>query len=237
MAIFTMSDLHLALSVDKPMNVFGTAWDDYMQRIHVEWNMAVSKDDTVVVGGDVSWAMHLNELNSDFEFINSLNGKKILLKGNHDYWWEGMSKMNRYLDENEFSSISFMQNNAALIEDMLVCGSRGWIVPNDLDFSSNDRKIYERELQRLELSFLDGERILKAEKCNRKICVLHYPPFSKDKSVDLGFENLMKKYGVTDCIYGHLHAAATKNAFEGENNGIVYKLVSADYLQFKPFKL
>jgi len=239
MAIFTMSDLHLAFSVDKPMNVFGSSWDNYMQRISDEWSALVSDDDTVIVGGDISWAMHLQELDKDFDFINSLRGSKILLKGNHDYWWEGISKMNRYLAEKGFSTINFMQNNALFIDGMLLCGSRGWILPGDADFSSNDRKIYERELARLELSFLDGEKLMKSSgvSAERKICVLHYPPFSKDHVPDEALKNLMHKYGVTDCVYGHLHAAATRTAFEGEYEGIIYKLVSADHLKFKPYKL
>ena len=239
MAIFTMSDLHLALSVDKPMNIFGSAWDDYMQRIHEEWNSIVTAEDTVIVGGDISWAMHLSELFKDFEFINSLNGFKILLKGNHDYWWEGITKMKNYLADNEFSTITFMQNNALVVEDILLCGSRGWILPGDSDFSAGDRKIYARELQRLEMSFADGERLLSCigDAPQKKVCVLHYPPFSKGYKPDEGIAALMHKYGVTHCVYGHLHAAATKNAFEGESDGIIYKLVSADYLQFKPHRL
>jgi len=239
MAIFTMSDLHLALSVDKPMNVFGSSWDNYMQRIEEEWNALVTDEDTVICGGDISWAMHLSELDKDFEFINSLKGSKVILKGNHDYWWDGMSKMNRYLEEKGFSTISFMQNNALLVEDTLICGSRGWILPGDSDFSSNDRKIYERELQRLELSFIDGENIIKKTgvSAKRKVCVLHYPPFSKDNVPDEGTVQLMNKYKVTDCVYGHLHAMATRTAFEGECGGIFYKLVSADHLHFKPYKL
>lgn len=239
MAIFTMSDLHLALSVDKPMNVFGSAWDNYMPRIRDEWNSSVSKGDTVIVGGDVSWAMYLEELYKDFEFIDSLNGFKILLKGNHDYWWEGMSKMKRYLADNGFSTITFMQNNALVAENMLLCGTRGWLLPGDSDFSASDRKIYERELQRLEMSLAEGKKLLKSTGMipDKKICVLHYPPFSKSHKPDAGFVGLMHKYDVTHCIYGHLHAAATANAFEGEADGIMYKLVSADYLQFRPYLL
>lgn len=239
MAIFIMSDLHLSLSADKPMEVFGSAWDNYTERTKCEWNSLVSPQDTVLIGGDVSWAMNLEDCFADFEFIDSLNGKKIISKGNHDYWWESLTKMNCFLEQNGFSTIRFMHNNSFLCENCLVCGTRGWILPGDSGFSQNDAKIYERELQRLELSLVHGEKRCECEGINpsKKICVLHYPPFTKEHVPDEGFNNLMKSYGVTDCCYGHLHASAARNAYEGVSDGIVYKLVSADYMLFKPYRL
>lgn len=239
MAIFTISDLHLSLSCDKPMEIFGSAWNNYIERTKSEWNNCVASDDTVFIGGDVSWAMHLEDCGRDFEFINSLNGSKVISKGNHDYWWESLTKMNKFLEDNGFSTISFMQNNSFLYNDCLICGSRGWILPGDSGFSQNDRKIYERELQRLELSFADGRKkcVRQGIEPVRRICILHYPPFTREHVPDEGFVKMMRKYRVTDCFYGHLHASAAKNAFEGETGGISYKLVSADYLHFKPYMI
>lgn len=239
MAIFTISDLHLSLSCDKPMDVFGNAWHNYIERIKEEWNACVKKDDMVFIGGDVSWAMHLSECYNDFEYLNSLNGQKIILKGNHDYWWESLTKMNNFLEESGFDTISFLQNNSFLYNDCLLCGTRGWILPNDSGFSDNDRKIYERELQRLELSFIHGEKQCKENNIQpkKKFCILHYPPLTREHIPDLEVVNMLKKYGYADCIYGHLHAAAAQRAFEGIIDGIEYKLVSADYLRFKPYKI
>lgn len=239
MAIFTMSDLHLSLSADKPMDVFGSAWSNYTERIRNEWNSSVGEGDTVFVGGDISWAMNLEECYKDFEYINSLSGFKVLLKGNHDYWWESVTKMNRYLSDNSFATMSFMQNTAMLTDDVLICGSRGWILPGDSGFSDGDRKIYDRELKRLELSFDDGERLLKLKNASpeKRVCILHYPPFTREHAPDSGFLYMMKRYSVTHCIYGHLHAKAARCATEGEIDGIVFKLVSADYLNFRPHRL
>ncbi len=234
-----MSDLHLSLGTDKPMDVFGSAWHNYTERIIAEWNSLVGENDTVLVGGDISWAMNISECTEDFKYINDLKGTKILLKGNHDYWWDGISKMNNFLADNEFNTIKFLQNNAFLVEDVLVCGSRGWLLPGDGAFSADERKIYERELQRLELSLDFGDKLLKSEGASvrKKICLLHYPPFTKDHVADEGIMSVMEKHGVTDCVYGHLHAAATKNAVEGVHGFAVFKLASADYLKFCPYRL
>lgn len=239
MAIFTISDLHLSLSVDKPMNIFGSAWDNYMERIECEWNRLVCDGDVVFIGGDVSWAMHLEECFKDFEFINSLKGSKVILKGNHDYWWESITKMNRYLSDNSFSTIQFLNNNAVLTDEYIVCGSRGWILPGDSGFTDNDRKIYERELQRLELSFADGAARVKKSgmKSMPTVCILHYPPFTRERSLDDGIASLFKKYGVCKCFYGHLHSRAAYGAVEGLIDQTEYKLVSADYIKFTPHRI
>lgn len=236
MAIFTISDLHLSLGTDKPMEVFGSAWDNYIQRIYDNWFGLVSSSDTVLVGGDISWAMHLNDCEKDFAFINSLPGRKLLFKGNHDYWWESMTKMNAFAEKNGFDTIEFMQNNAVICENCVVTGTRGWSLPGDGGFGEDDSKIYQRELLRLELSLKDGERLCQWEGIipDKKICILHYPPFTKEHNPDDGITELLEKYGVTHCFYGHLHSRSALNAFEGEVNGIHYKLVSADHLKFAP---
>lgn len=239
MAIFTMSDLHLSLDTDKSMEVFGRAWDNYIQRIYHNWNNTVKDTDTVIVGGDISWAMQLKECKKDFDFLNSLPGNKLLFKGNHDYWWESMTKMKAFAVDNGYHTFTFVQNNAILCEDSLICGTRGWSLPGDGGFGHDDEKIYNREVLRLELSLKDGEALagIKGLEPKKRICVLHYPPFTKSGVPDEGITGLMKAYGVTHCVYGHLHGLGLTGAFEGEHEGISYRLVSGDYLGFVPAKI
>ena len=239
MAIFTMSDLHLSLDTDKSMEVFGNKWNNYIERIHTNWNRVVSSEDTVIVGGDISWAMHLKDCRKDFEFLNSLPGKKLLFKGNHDYWWESMTKLKAFAEQCGFDTLTFMHNGAVIIEDVLICGTRGWSLPGDGGFGEDDEKIYLRELLRLELSFKEGMALCEAQGTSpsKVICVLHYPPFTRDGKADEGFVSLMKSYGVTQCVYGHLHSLGTGAAVEGEVDGIEYTLVSGDNIDFTPIKL
>lgn len=239
MAIFTMSDLHLSLGSDKPMEVFGAAWDNYTQRIYENWSSVVGAEDTVLIGGDISWAMHLKDCKADFEFLNSLPGNKLLYKGNHDYWWESMTKMNAFLSDNGYTTLRFMQNNAIVCEDSLVCGTRGWCLPGDGNNSEDDIRIYEREVLRLELSLTDGERLCRESgfRPDKKICILHYPPFTKESEPDAKITDLLQRYEITHCFYGHLHSRSTLTAFEGEHGGIKYRLVSADHLKFCPIKI
>ncbi len=239
MAIFTMSDLHLSLDTDKSMEVFGPSWSNYINRILENWNRLVSEDDTVLIGGDISWAMHLKDCKKDFEFINSLPGRKILFKGNHDYWWESMTKLNAFLEENGFKTMSFLNNNSVICENCLVSGSRGWLLPDDSPFGPDDEKIYKRELLRLELSLKHGEELCRISEFipDKRICVLHYPPFSKEHNFDESLLTLMQEYKVTHCFYGHLHSLSAKNAVEGNYGGIEYRLVSADHVDFTPIKV
>ena len=149
MSIYTISDLHLSLSIDKPMDIFGYNWQNYMERLKENWQSTVKKEDIVVIGGDISWATYIDECFDDFSFIESLNGKKIILKGNHDYWWESLTKLKKYILENNFSTISFLHNTSFLEEDIAICGARGWIDPSYSNFTKDDEKIYLRELERL----------------------------------------------------------------------------------------
>ena len=239
MAIFTMSDLHLSFESNKPTEGFASAWDNYIRRIYENWHSTVTYGDTVIVGGDISWSMNLKDCVRDFEFINSLPGKKLLLKGNHDYWWESMTKLNDFVDRNRFDTIEFIHNASAVCEDSLISGSRLWSLPGDAGFGEDDRKIYQRELARLVLSFEDGRQ--KCEKLDfnpqKRICVLHYPPFTKSGDLDEEVLAVLKKYSVTHCVYGHLHSKSTHNAPEGLFDGIDFRLVSSDYLKFTPVKI
>lgn len=233
MAIFTIADLHLALSINKPMDIFGERWYNYMERLKQNWTNSITDDDYVIVPGDSSWATYIDEAYEDFRFIEELPGKKIISKGNHDYWWTTISKLNKFLQSNEFKTISFMHNNSFLIDGITICGTRGWKCPGDDGFSGEDKKIFERELQRLELSLrsfcgdLDRQNIVVA---------MHYPPFNSNREPS-SFVEIMEKYNVTKCIYGHLHGAGFKSAVVGNIRNIEFNLVSADFLNFEPLRL
>lgn len=228
MALYTIADLHLPLGVEKPMDIFGHSWAGYVDRLEYNWQRKIKPDDTVVLPGDFSWATYLEQSEKDFEFLNRLNGKKILLKGNHDYWWTTMNKLNSFIKEKGFNSIEFLQNNSFVYENIGICGTRGWIHPAWDNFNGEDRKIYDREVLRLELS-------LKSVKDCKEIYVFtHYPPISVQRTEN-EFIRMMKQHGVTKCFYGHLHSASHKNAVNGIEDGIEYRLISGDYLQFDPF--
>ena len=224
MSIYAISDLHLSFNTDKPMNVFG--WIDYENRIKEDWKNKVTDNDLVLLPGDFSWELKLEDTYKDFEFINNLPGKKILLKGNHDYWWSTLNKMREYLN-----NIDFLYNNSYEFEDKIIAGTRGW---NIIDESEEDEKIKKRELIRLELSLNDG--ITKYGKDKPIIVCMHYPPIVKD-NINNEFTNLLGKYNVTKCIYGHLHGKSQINAVEGNFNNIEYKMVSCDYTNFKIQKI
>lgn len=229
MALYAISDLHLPLGVDKPMDIFGPAWENYVERLWQNWQTIVKNDDVVVLPGDFSWATYIEDAKRDFDFLNKLNGKKILLKGNHDYWWETASKMRRFFDENSYDTISFLQNDSYVYKDKAICGTRGWTIPN-ISASEEDRKIYNREVQRLELS------LASAPEEKEKIVFTHYPPLTlKTESSD--FVRVFEKYSVKLCVYGHLHAKSSDSAITGYIGGIKYLLVSCDYLKFMPVKL
>lgn len=227
MALYSIADLHLPLGIDKPMDIFGKNWENYVERIADNWQSKIKADDTVVLAGDFSWATYLEQSYKDFEFLNKLNGKKIILKGNHDYWWTTMNKLNEFIADNGFESVSFLQNNSYIYGDTAICGTRGWIHPAWDSFGEEDEKIFNREVLRLELS-LKG-----VKECGEIYVFTHYPPRS-NKLEKNEFVEMMEAYPVTKCIYGHLHGAAHKNAVEGRVGNIEYKLVSADYLKFDP---
>ncbi len=232
MAIYAISDLHLSKAVNKPMDIFGGGWENYMQKIEENWNKTISADDWVLVCGDLSWATHLEEADADFRLLSSLCGKKILCKGNHDYWWTTLNKMNKFLEDKGFNNIYFLHNNSFVCDGVGVCGTRGWISPDNPEFTEHDEKIFRRELGRLELSL----KTLKGKSCREILAMLHYPPFYTDKG-SREFLELMKGYGVSKCIYGHLHGPDFKDAVEGTVGGIEFVLTSCDRLGFKPVRL
>lgn len=228
MALFVMGDLHLSLSSDKSMDIFG-GWENYVERIKENWNREVSPEDTVVVPGDISWAMSLKEAVADFRYIHELPGRKIILKGNHDYWWTTAAKMNNFLAENGFNSIFILHNNHYAYENYGICGTRGWI--ND-DSEPADAKVLAREAQRLETS------IASAENAGLEPLVfLHYPPlYGNEYNPDL--LEVMYRHNIKRCWYGHIHGRkGHQNAVNGERDGIVFQLVSTDYVQFCPVKI
>lgn len=228
MSVFAISDLHLSLSTDKPMDVFGTHWENYVEKLEKNWNRVVKPEDLVLIPGDISWAMYLEETNADLSFIHRLNGTKLLGRGNHDYWWTTLRKMEEYVAEHKLGSIEFLKNTAYLWGETAICGTRGWSIAHS-GSSDEDKKIYERERQRLILSLEQA----RSKKTKEIIVMLHYPPI-EENGVSNGFLDILKEYRVSECLYGHLHAAAHRTAPQGDFDGVKLRLVSCDYLQFTP---
>ena len=228
MAIYAIGDLHLSLSVDKPMDVFGDNWTDYMDKIKTAWLEIVKPEDYVLLPGDVCWAISLEEAKIDLEWIDKLPGKKIISRGNHDYWWETLKKMNPLYD-----SITFIHNTYTAIDDWAVCGSRGWLSPNDSSFTEQDEKIYNRECHRLRIS-LDKA---KNDGYDNILVMLHYPPTNDKKDVS-PIQEILEDYQVKHVVYGHLHTKLSWSlSLDGEYNNINYYLVSSDFLNFIPKKI
>ena len=226
MAIYAIGDLHLPGGDNKPMNVFGDHWSGHFERICLDWVSRVQEEDVVLIPGDISWGLRLEEAAADLGFIHEMKGTKVLLRGNHDYWWTGYSKVQSALP----SSIRAVQNNAILWGDAIIGGTRGWNTPLGADFSeSKDRKIFEREKLRLGLSLgaMDGRE------GRLKLFMLHYPPFN-EKGEPTDFAKLLEGRGVDHCVYGHLHGRSCQGGFEGVWAGTEYHLVSADHLRFVP---
>lgn len=226
MALFVLGDTHLSLGSSKPMDVFGGAWVDYMEKLKVGFQV-LREEDTLVLCGDISWGMSLQEAKADFAFLNMLPGKKVLLKGNHDYWWETVSKMNRFFEGEGWSTFQFLHNNCVLYKDVALCGTRGWFL--DMDGNEHNEKMMRRELIRLEVS-------LKAAGDREKICFLHYPPLYPGYRCQ-EILDLLEQYQVKQCYYGHLHGRSTRAAFEGVSQNVEFMLVSADHLAFVPKKI
>ncbi len=229
MALFAISDLHLSFGTDKPMNIFGAKWENYTEKLKTNWQEMVKEDDVVIIPGDISWALYIEESLEDFKFINELNGTKLIMKGNHDYWWTTASKMQKFFDEHNFNTIKILNNNSYMYNNIAICGTRGWNIPPE-NSNGEDRKIYEREKIRLVLSLEEA----KERGAEEIIVAMHYPPVNDEKS---DFIEIMKEYNVRRCVYGHLHGPAHSNAVEGEVDGIKINLISCDYINFAPLFL
>lgn len=226
--LYAIGDPHLSLAVDKKMDVFGGVWEGYVDKLR-EGFQSLEDDDVVVICGDTSWAMTLPEALPDFIFLESLPGRKLLVKGNHDYWWETASKMKAFLHNNNLLSLDFLHNNAFLIGNTAICGTRGWFFEEEKGAES-DRKIMLREIGRLRASLSHGRR-LTAD--GELLVFLHYPPLYEGYRCD-ELVDLMGEYGVKRCFYGHLHGPSMARSIEGDYRGILYSLISADYVGFKP---
>lgn len=225
MALYAMGDLHLCLGAPKPMDVFGGAWVGYMEKLKRGLSV-ITGDDTLILMGDLSWALDLNSAVADFAWINEIPGRKIILKGNHDYWWSTQAKFTKFCVENGFSDLNLLNNNCYFYDDWAICGTRGWFFEEERS-GVHDEKVFRRELIRLEAS-------LKAAGDREKMVFLHYPPRYKGYTCR-EILDLLESYGVRRCFYGHLHGASHKLAMEGTWDGIEYRLLSADYLDFQPY--
>jgi len=227
MSVYAIGDLHLSLSSNKPMNIFGPGWEDHENKL-ISGFESVGSEDVTVICGDISWAMGTAQAAEDFKFINALPGKKIILKGNHDYWWQTRAKLDRFFAENGITTVDILHNNCFFHDGVAICGTRGWFYEEEKD-GAHDEKIMNRELMRLEAS-------LKAAGDAEKLCFLHYPP-RWGSYVCRPLVEILNNYGVKKCCYGHLHGPAHRHAITGECAGIEYFMVSADHLGFKPLKI
>lgn len=224
MSIFTIADTHLSLSDDKPMDIFG-GWQDYVSRLESNWKSLITDEDTVVLPGDISWAMSLEGALEDFRFIHNLPGKKIILKGNHDYWWNTKRKMDTWLENENLDTISILHNNAFKVGDYVLCGTRGWFYDAE---TGADMKVLLREASRLDMSIQEGKKL-----GDNLIVFLHYPPVMQSQKCQEIFD-VLKKHDIKRCYYGHLHGESTRHSVNDAVDGIKFSLISADFLGFCP---
>lgn len=227
MALYAIGDLHLCLGAPKPMDIFGGAWTGYMEKLRSGVSV-IGEEDTTVLLGDLSWALDLPSAQADFAWINEIPGRKIILKGNHDYWWSTAAKFNQFCAVNGFENLNLLNNNCYFYGDWAICGTRGWFFEEQRS-GAHDEKVFKRELIRLETS-------LKAAEAHEKMVFLHYPPRYKGYECTEIIE-LLHKYGVRRCYYGHLHGGSRGLAMQGLYDGVEYALVSADFIDFKPQKV
>lgn len=222
--VFVIGDLHFSYAVNKPMDVFGENWIEHDKKILDDWQRRVGKEDTVLILGDISWASKMDDAKADLDVISSMNGKKVLIRGNHDYWWTSVSKLNKLYDD-----MRFLGTDYYAIGSTAIVSARGWLCPNDTMFTDDDMKIYLREVGRMKLS-IDAAR---KDGYDSIIAIMHYPP-TNDKWEDSGFTELFEEHGVKNVFYGHLHGEESfKIALLGDRNGVNYQLVSADFLGFR----
>lgn len=226
MSLFAIGDLHLPGGDEKPMDIFGSHWDGHFQRISEDWRSRVRDEDTVLIPGDISWAMQLRDALPDLEVINSLPGSKIILKGNHDYWWNTLSQVKSALPK----GMTAIQHSAVDAGEAVVCGTRGWTLPTaDTPLSAEDQRIFNREVLRLEMAL---QAAMKIRGDKPLVVMMHYPPLY-DLERDTEFTRLLQRYPVTTVVYGHLHGAGIRVGFNGVWEGINYRLISCDSLGFR----
>ena len=228
MGLYVIGDLHLSLSTNKPMDIFGDVWKDHTEKIRASFS-ALQPEDTIVLCGDFSWGISLEEALADFRFLDALPGQKIMLKGNHDYWWETASKMNAFFEKNGIKTVRLLHNNCWFYGDYALCGTRGWFKDEETADLAHNQKVLNREVMRLETS-------LKAAGEKPILCFLHYPPMYQGYRCPEILE-LLEKYHVQACYYGHLHGPGHKRAMEGKYGETEFSLVSADYLKFNLKKI
>ncbi len=228
MSLFVLGDTHLSFGVpDKPMDIFN-GWENYQSLLEENWRRLIAPEDTVVLAGDISWGMTLEEAKADFAFLQELPGKKIILKGNHDYWWNSMKKMTGFFEENGFDSLHILHNNCYAYGEYAICGTRGWV---NMPGEPSDAKVLAREQQRLKVSLEAA-----AAQGLKPIVFLHYPPiFWSNRNEPM--LALLKQYAVEHCYYGHLHGKSHGRATRGAEDGVTYHLISGDFLQFAPEKV
>ena len=226
MSLYAIGDTHLSLGTDKPMDVFGGRWEGYVDKLR-EGFLDLGPEDVTVLCGDLSWGMSLEQARADFAFLDGLPGEKIFLKGNHDYWWNTAAKMNAFFAAQGFTTLHMLHNNCRFYGDTALCGTRGWSYEEDR--GEHSAKIFQRELLRLETS-------LKAAGDREKLCFLHYPPLYQGYRCTEILE-LLERYQVSRCFYGHLHGGSHRLAVSGRQGSVEYALVSADYLGFRPLKI
>ncbi|WP_040197711.1 metallophosphoesterase [Candidatus Soleaferrea massiliensis] len=227
MALFAIGDLHLSLGSDKPMDIF-SGWDNYVDRLQENWLKEVGAEDTVVLAGDSSWGMSLQESLTDFRFIDKLPGKKIVMKGNHDYWWSTKSKMDGFFEENGLETIQILHNNSFKVGNAVVCGTRGWLFEAG---EPHDQKILNREAGRLDMSIRHAMQY-----GGEIIAFLHYPPVYGNQ-LSAKIVDVLVKHNIQRCYYGHLHGQSCDYALRGQFAGIQFELISGDFLKFKPLKI
>lgn len=222
MKVFAISDLHLSINNPKPMNIFGEVWDNYIDDIFEDWREKVNKEDVVLLAGDFSWAMKLEDTEPDFNLLRDLPGKKVLIRGNHDYWWKSISAVRSFMPGGFYA----LQNDAIKFDKYIICGTRGWTVPEEgAEQTPEDKKIFDREVIRLEMALQAAEK-LKENKDEKIICMIHYPPCNF-KKMDSEFTKLIEKYNVDYVVYGHLHGYKRASLWFNKNN-IEYFLTSCD---------
>ncbi|HZK42561.1 MAG TPA: metallophosphoesterase [Clostridia bacterium] len=234
MRLFAIGDLHLAASVDKPMAIFGKRWENHVEQIRDKWTSTVGADDTVLVAGDISWANSLEEALPDLTFLDQLPGHKILLRGNHDYWWATMRKNQDFCQAHDLLTLDFLRNDALEAAGFHICGSRGWLLPTDEAFTESDRKVFKREMIRLDLSLQSLARLRKKDDVKRPaLALMHYPPLD-EKGRPSDFCRLLEEAGVEVCLFGHIHHRAPYYESRPLLGGIRYIMVASDQLRFKP---